>query len=108
MIIVPLSIFLTVAVVQNNAAEIVPVEVREQKEVIKVFPTPGGKGSISVHSGSRAALSFYLFDLEGTLVYQSIIKKNEKQTIGGLNIGTYIYNAFQNDENLEGGQVTVK
>ena len=81
MIIVPLSIFLTVAGsnVQANYGEIVPAKVKKAKEVIRVFQTPDNRGSITVHSANEASLSFYLFDLEGKLVYQSIINKNEKQ-----------------------------
>jgi hypothetical protein len=110
MIIVPLSIFLTVAGtdVKNSKVEIVPAKVNHVKEVIKVFPTPNNKGSITIHSANETSLSFYLFDLEGKLIYQSIIKKNEKQLIQGLDKGTYLYNAFQNDENLEGGKITLK
>ena len=110
MIIVPLSIFLTVAGsnVQNNKIEVVPAQVNKAKEVIKVFQTPGNKGSITIHSANETTLSFYLFDLEGKLVYQSSISKNEKQKVDGLTTGTYLYNAFKADENLEGGKVTLK
>lgn len=110
MIIVPLSIFLSVTSgsVQNNNVEIVPVEVNKVKQVIRVFQTPDNKGSITIHSANETTLSFYLFDLEGKLIYQSIINKNEKQKVEGLTKGTYLYNAFQNDENLEGGKITLK
>ena len=110
MIIVPLSIFLTVAGsnVQANCVEIVPAKVKKAKELIRVFQTPDYNGSITISSANEASLAFYLFDLEGELVYRSIINKNEKQKVEGLTKGTYLYNAFQNDENLEGGKVTLK
>lgn len=110
MIIVPLSIFLTVAGsnVQNNKSEVVPAKVSKVKEVIRVFQTPDNKGSITIHSANEASLTFYLFDLEGKLIYQSIINKNQKQKVEGLTKGTYLYNAFKADENLEGGKITLK
>jgi hypothetical protein len=110
MILFYLSFILTVSngnLAQRSTA-IVPVKVNKAKEVIKVYPTPKNRGSITVQSTNETSLSFYLFDLEGTLVYQAVIKKNEKQTIEGLNKGTYMYNAFLNDENLEGGKVELK
>ena len=92
---------------QNNAIVIVPGETHK-KEVIKVYPTPNNQGSITIHSANKATIYFYLFDLEGNLIYQTIISKNEKQVVEGLTKGTYIYNAFQNDENLEGGKIILK
>lgn len=92
----------------SASSPIVPVKVSKMKEVIKVYPTPNNQGSITIQSANQNSLSFYLFDVEGKLVYQTIIKKNEKQQIEGLNKGTYLYNAFQNDENLEGGKVELK
>jgi len=110
MIIVLLSIILSVAGgnMQTISSEIVPAKMSNVKEVIRVFPTPNNKGSITIHSGNEASLSFYLFDLEGKLIYQSIINKNERQMVEGLTKGTYLYNAFQKDENLEGGKITLK
>ena len=110
MILVPLSIFLTVAGtnVQNSKTEFVHPKLNTHKDVIKVFQTPDNKGSITIHSANESSLSFYLFDLEGNLIYQSIIHKNEKQKVEGLTKGTYLYNAFKADENLEGGKVTLK
>lgn len=110
MIIVPLSIFLTVAGsnVQNSKVEFVHPKVSKMKDVIRVFQTPDNKGSITIHSANETSLSFYLFDLEGKLIYQSTINKNEKQKIEGLTKGTYLYNAFQADENLKGGKIVLK
>ena len=110
MILFYLSFILTVSTgsMAQRTTAIVPVKISKAKEVIKVYPTPKNQGSITVQSTNETSLSFYLFDLEGTLVYQTVIKKNEKQTIDGLNKGTYLYNAFLNDENLEGGKVELK
>lgn len=95
----------TPATIKNT---VVPAEVKTIKEVIKVYPTPENQGSITVYSANKQSLSFYLFDLEGKMIYQAIIKQNEKQTIEGLTKGTYLYNAFLNDESIEGGKVVLK
>ena len=110
MIIVPLSILLTVAGsnVKTNGVEIVPAKVKKAKEVIRVFQTPDNKGSITIHSANETSLSFYLFDLEGKLIYQSIVYKDQKQKVEGLTKGTYLYNAFHADVNVEGGKITLK
>ena len=110
MIIFPLSIFLAVAgtSLQELNVAVVPAKVSRTKEVVRVFQTPDDKGSVTVHSANKTSLSFYLFDLEGKLIYQSTINNNEKQKIQGLSKGTYLYNAFRADENLEEGKVILK
>lgn len=108
MILFYLSLLLTTANPEPVNTAIVPVKVRKAKEVIKVYPTPNDKGSITIRSTNDKALTFYLFDLEGKLLYQAQISKNEKQQVQGLTKGTYLYNAFLNDENLEEGKVELK
>jgi hypothetical protein len=108
MILFYLSLLLTAGEATIATEPIVPAKIRKVKEVIKVYPTPNNRGSLTVQSANDKALSFYLFDLEGKLVYQSPIGKNEKLLVQGLTSGTYLYNAFLNDENLEGGKVELK
>jgi hypothetical protein len=108
MILFYLSLLLTAGQAGTTNTDIVPVKVHKAKEVIKVYPTPNNKGSITIHSANEKALTFYLFDLEGKLLYQAQIGKNEKLLVQGLTKGTYLYNAFLNDENLEGGKVELK
>ena len=109
MILFYLSLLLSVNNPSTSAkSTVVPAKMHKVKEVIKVYPTPNNRGSITIHSANKTSLSFYLFDLEGKLIYQAIIKKNEKQLVEGLTKGTYLYNAFQNDENLEGGKVELR
>ena len=93
---------------ENRAMKTITVHPVTLKEVVKVYPTPDNQGSLTIHSASEAKLTFYLFDLEGTLIYQSLISKNEKQIISGLSKGIYLYNAFKNDENLKGGKIELK
>jgi hypothetical protein len=109
MILFYLSLFLTTpaSLPLDNPGLIVPGKTNK-KEVIKVYPTPNNQGSITIQSANKESLNFYLFDLEGNLIYQTTIQQKETQTIDGLTKGTYIYNAFQKDENLEGGKITLK
>jgi len=94
--------------VPAGEADIAPAKVAKAKEAIKVYPTPNNRGSITIHSAVQSPLSFYLFDLEGKMLFQAVIKKGEKQTVEGLTKGTYIYNAFENDENIDKGKVELK
>lgn len=93
---------------QHQAAEVVPVKLQQVNDTVKVYPTPDNEGSITVHSANKATLSFYLFDLEGKLIFQTALKQNQKQTVNGLTKGTYLYNAFEKDENIKGGNVILK
>lgn len=74
---------------------------------IAVYATPENNGSITVQSNKNAAVDFYLFDVEGTLIYRTGLKVQEKQTVTGLGKGTYVYNAFCNDRPLKNGQVVL-
>ena len=94
--------------VYTEPTTVVPVHAIGNKKVIKVYPTPNNSGSITIHSARQKPLSFYLFDLEGKMVFQAIVKKQEKHTVEGLPKGTYIYNAFENDETIDKGKVELK
>ena len=105
------SILLAVATSNFNSSVpelVLPAKLHKTNETVKVFPTPDNEGSLTITSVNKATLHFYLFDLEGNLVYQTMLKKNDKQIIEGLTRGTYSYNAFQNDESIKGGKVILK
>ncbi len=106
-----LSLSLLVAIgaanLQNNF-DLVVIKCSDLKEAVKVYATPNNKGSITISSANHNRLSFYLFDLEGNLVYQTPLKKDDTFTVDGLQQGTYTYNAFKNDENIEGGNIILK
>lgn len=78
------------------------------KEAIKVYLTPKQKGSITIRSTNSEPISFYLFDLDGTMIYQTALEQNATQTVAGLNKGTYVYHAFKNDKSIEGGKIVIK
>ena len=107
MIILPFLLLTTTAkpALQHNTA-LAPLH--QTKEAVKVYPTPQAAGSLTVQSSSRVVLSFYLFDLEGNLVYESRLEQRGQQTIEGLHPGTYTYHAFCADEKIKGGKVSIK
>ena len=78
------------------------------KEALRVYPTPKQSGSITIRSTNHQQLSFYLFDLDGTLIYQTALNSNSTQKVEGLIKGTYVYHAFNNDKSIEGGKIVLK
>jgi hypothetical protein len=56
----------------------------------------------------QGKLHFYVFDAEGTLLHQAVIRGKEKHTIKNLKKGIYLYDAFYNDEGIEHGKLIVK
>jgi hypothetical protein len=79
-----------------------------KKNVVTIDPNPSYNGTISVSTKAQSELHFYIFDLEGTLIYQAVIKDKQKKQISNLIKGTYLYNVFLNDESIEEGKLFVK
>jgi hypothetical protein len=78
------------------------------KNVVRIYPNPSYNGTINVNSSISDVLHFYIFDLDGTMVHQSILKNKQKQTIHNLKKGIYMYDAFRNDVSVEHGKIIVK
>lgn len=77
------------------------------KIAVKIYPNPS-YGKISVSANTSSVLHFYIFDLEGTLVYQAVLNNKERKTIENLKKGTYLYDVFEKDESIEEGKIIVK
>lgn len=80
----------------------------KKNSLIHIYPNPSTNGSISITSRSEKTMHFYIFDLEGTLIYQAVLKDKEKKLVNNLNKGTYLYNVFVNDESIEEDKLIVK
>lgn len=78
-----------------------------KKVVVKLSPNPSN-GKLSVSSNATTTLHFYIFDLEGTLIYQAVLTNKEKKNIENLKKGTYLYDVFEKDESIEEGKIVVK
>ena len=82
--------------------------ITNNKNAIKLYPNPSFNGTVTVTSNIAKNLNFYIFDLEGILLHQTILKENQKHTINNLKKGIYMYDAFLNDESIEHGKIVVK
>jgi hypothetical protein len=79
-----------------------------KKNVIRLDPNPSYDGTVNVSSTISGPLHFYIFDLDGTMMYQATLNKKEKKSINNLQKGTYMYDVFQNDVSIEEGKIIVK
>lgn len=79
-----------------------------KKEAIKLYPNPSTDGRITISSNRTETLHFYVFDLDGTLLHQVVLKDKQKKTIENLKTGIYVYDAFLNDEGIVHGNIIVK
>ncbi|MGV3657009.1 MAG: T9SS type A sorting domain-containing protein [Chitinophagaceae bacterium] len=79
-----------------------------KKDAVKLYPNPSTDGRITISSNRTETLHFYVFDLDGTLLHQVILKDKQKKTIENLKKGIYVYDAFLNDEGIEHGNIIVK
>jgi hypothetical protein len=82
-------------------------EPRFKKSVVKIYPNPSF-GKINISTNTVSTLHFYIFDLEGTMIYQTILTNKEKKNVEKLRKGTYLYNVFEKDESVEEGKIIVK
>lgn len=80
----------------------------KRKAAVKLYPNPSTDGTVRVVSNATGTLNFYIFDLEGTLLHQVVLKEKGKHTITNLKKGVYTYDAFYNDEGIDHGKLTVK
>jgi Secretion system C-terminal sorting domain len=78
-----------------------------KKNAVKLYPNPS-YGKMSVSSTTSSLLHIYIFDLEGTLIYQTVLNNKERKTIDNLKKGTYMYDVFEKDESIEEGKIIVK
>ena len=103
-----LALLLTTANVSMLAVAEEPAKTVHTKEVLRVYQTPHEEGSLTVRSAADDVLQFYLFDAEGSLVYQREIRGRNLLTVEGLLPGAYTYHAFRADEKLKGGAIAIK
>jgi hypothetical protein len=78
-----------------------------KKSIVRLYPNPS-YGKLSVTANTSSPLHFYIFDLEGTLIYQTVLKNKDRKVIDKLKKGTYLYDVFENDESIEEGKITIK
>jgi hypothetical protein len=96
----------------QNASNIISTDSLEIKSihgkgVVKLYPNPSF-GKVSVSAATSSSLHFYVFDLDGTLIYQTVLNNKERKTIENLKKGTYLYDVFEKDESIEEGKIIIK
>ena len=79
-----------------------------KKNHVRLSPNPTTNGTVTIHSNTNETLDFYVFDLEGTLLYRIELKGRSEKTIRDLKKGSYAYDVFKNDESIEQGKIIVK
>jgi len=78
-----------------------------KKTVVRLYPNPSA-GKLSLSASTTETLHFYIFDLEGTLVYQTVLRNKDKRSIEDLKKGTYLYDVFEKDQSIEEGKIIIK
>lgn len=84
------------------------ITVYEKKDAVRLFPNPSFNGTVTVCSALAQPLHFYIFDVEGVMINQTVLADKQKHTINNLKKGVYVYDAFLNDISIEHGQIIVK
>ena len=82
-------------------------KIRIKKTAVKIYPNPSF-GRVNVSVNTTEPLHFYIFDLEGTLIYQTVLNNKDRKNIDNLKKGTYMYDVFEKDESIEEGKIIVK
>lgn len=84
-----------------------PVKEVARKKLVTLVQE-GDSKIVSLRSHIEQQAHFYLFDLEGTMVYQAVLKKGDHKQIKEIPEGTYTYFVFVQDVSKEEGKITVK
>jgi len=92
----------------DNTSNIISIDsAKTKRTAIKIYPNPS-HGKLSVSASTSSSLHFYVFDVEGTLVFQAVLHNKERSTIENLKKGTYVYDVFEKDESIESGKILIK
>lgn len=78
------------------------------KHRLKVILTQGNEGCVTVKSAHRATISFYLFDVDSKLIFQTVLRQSDQELITGLTKGTYSYTAFENDKSIDEATINIR
>ncbi len=78
-----------------------------KKNVVKLY-SKKEKGTVIITSHRSMNVHLYIFDLEGTMMHQAILKSRERTKISNLAKGIYTYTIFANEESIEEGQIIIK
>jgi len=92
----------------DNTSNLISIDsAKTKRTAIKIYPNPS-YGKLSVSAITSSSLHFYVFDMEGTLVFQAVLQNKERSIIENLKKGTYAYDVFEKDESIESGKIIIK
>ncbi len=79
-----------------------------KKPSARLYSSISNEGIMFTNAQGNQSLEFFIFDLEGTLIHQTILDPKEKKTIKTLKKGIYLYDLFYKDESIERGKITIQ
>jgi len=85
----------TLSSLDNHAVKIYPDIIRREMHVV-------------AKKNEGKEMDFFVFDLQGTLVYNYKMKQGEHYRITGLKKGTYIYRVFSGDMEKATGKFEIR
>ena len=74
---------------------------------VKIYPD-AIKREMHVVSKEKSESTFFVFDLEGTLIVNRIVKEGEHFKLSGLQRGTYTFHLFSGDEEKATGKFEIR
>ncbi|MEO6963724.1 MAG: T9SS type A sorting domain-containing protein [Puia sp.] len=91
------------------AAVVVTKNLNSKKHKVRLFTASDAKTllfTVDGITGNRYTL--YVFDLDGKLVTQSVIRNHETSILPNIHSGGYLYEVFVEDQKVENGMLTVR
>lgn len=91
------------------AAVVITKNLNSKKHRIKLFTASDAKTILFTADGVDGKhYTLFVFDLDGKLVTQSVIRNHETGILPVISAGGYLYEVFVEDQKVENGQLTVK
>lgn len=78
-------------------------------EAVKIYPDPLKRDMHVVAKNNEGReISFFVFDVEGTLVQHFKMQPRDHNRISGLKRGVYVYRVFSGDEESAAGKFEIR
>jgi hypothetical protein len=91
------------------AAVVITKNLNSKKHRIRLFTASDAKTILFTADGVDGKhYTLFVFDLDGKLVTQSVIRNHETSILPVISTGGYLYEVFVEDQKVENGQLTVK
>jgi hypothetical protein len=94
--------------INNNKEKNKSIFLRNNNSVKIYLDGPKKKVHVIAKENKGKQIDFFVFDLEGTLVYNHKMKMKDHHRITNLAKGIYVYRVFCGDEETASGQFEIK